>query len=63
MSLLVSGHVEFGLRLRDAVVGAVHRAGDCDDSEGEATVCHALRCLAERLLRVVLAGRLRLDQL
>ena len=49
MSLLASGHVEFGTRLRDAAVGA----GDCD--EGEATVCHALRCLAERLF--VLADR------
>jgi hypothetical protein len=43
MSLLASGHIEFGMRLRDAAVAA----GDCD--EGEATVCHALRCLAERL--------------
>ncbi len=54
MSLLASGHVEFGMRLRDAAAGA----GDCH--EGEATVCHALRCLAERLF--VLADRLRLDE-
>jgi hypothetical protein len=54
MSLLASGHVEFGMRLRDAAVAA----GDCD--EGDATVCHALRCLAERLF--VLADRLRLDE-
>ena len=54
MSLLASGHVEFGMRLRDAAAGA----GDCH--EGEATVCRALRCLAERLF--VLADRLRLDE-
>ena len=51
-ALLASGHVDMGNRLRRKAA----EAGDCHD--GEATVCFALRCLAERLF--ILAGRLRI---
>ena len=50
-ALLAAGHVEMGKRLRKAAT----EAGDCED--GRATVCFALRVLAERM--DVLAGRLR----
>jgi hypothetical protein len=50
-ALLAAGHVEMGKRLRKAAA----EAGDCE--EGPATVCFALRVLAERM--DVLAGRLQ----
>ncbi len=50
-ALLAAGHVEMGKRLRKAAA----EAGDYED--GLATVCFALRVLAERM--DVLAGRLR----
>ena len=49
-ALLAAGHVEMGKRLRKAAT----EAGDCED--GHATVCFALRVLAERM--IILAGRL-----
>ena len=51
-ALLAAGHVEMGKRLRHA---AATEAGDCEN--GQATVCFALRVLAERMS--VLAGRLQ----
>ena len=50
-ALLAAGHVEMGKRLRKAAA----EAGDCED--GQATVCFALRVLAERM--DVLADRLQ----
>ena len=50
-ALLAAGHVEMGKRLRKAAA----EAGDCEG--GRATVCFALRVLAERM--DVLAGRLQ----
>ena len=52
-ALLAAGHVEMGQRLRHA---AATEAGDCEDSDGQATVCFALRVLAERM--IILASRL-----
>jgi hypothetical protein len=52
-ALLAAGHVEMGKRLRHA---AAAEAGDCEDGR-RATVCFALRVLAERM--DVLAGRLQ----
>ena len=49
-ALLAAGHVEMGKRLRRAAT----EAGDCED--GQATVCFALRVLAERM--IVLANLL-----
>ena len=51
-ALLAAGHVDMGQRLMKAAT----EAGDCQD--GQATVCFALKCLAQRMF--VLAGRLRL---
>ena len=51
-ALLAAGHVEMGKRLGHA---AATEAGDCEN--GQATVCFALRVLAERMS--VLAGRLQ----
>ena len=51
-ALLAAGHVDMGQRLMTAAT----EAGDCQD--GQATVCFALKCLAQRMF--VLAGRLRL---
>ena len=50
-ALLAAGHVDMAKRLRHA---AATEAGDCED--GQATVCFALRVLAERM--IVLADRL-----
>ena len=52
-ALLAAGHVEMGKRLRKAAA----EAGDYEDGLRLATVCFALRVLAERM--DVLAGRLR----
>ena len=51
-ALLAAGHVDMGQKLMKAAT----EAGDCQ--EGRATVCFALKCLAQRMF--VLAGRLRL---
>ena len=51
-ALLAAGHVDMGQKLMKAAT----EAGDCQD--GQATVCFALKCLAQRLF--ILAGRLRL---
>jgi hypothetical protein len=51
-ALLAAGHVDMGQKLMKAAT----EAGDCQD--GQATVCFALKCLAQRMF--VLAGRLRL---
>ena len=51
-ALLAAGHVDMGQRLMKAAT----EADDCQD--GRATVCFALKCLAQRMF--VLAGRLRL---
>ena len=51
-ALLAAGHVDMGQKLMKAAT----EAGDCQN--GQATVCFALKCLAQRMF--VLAGRLRL---